>query len=164
MTMIDDTTNVDALIQQLLMDPAALIDRVLRVVLQQAALDGPLSVDSSASPAELMTSTANSWVGQAENGGDATPGPPRPAVMEPLGDDHEELVNRNSVLAAALGACDCWGEDVDCPFCEGYGRPAWAVPDRRLFVEYVYPAVRALSKRRRPLGSAAAQARKRGAR
>ena len=33
--------------------------------------------------------------------------------------DLDDLVERNSELAAAVGACDCWGDDPGCPFCEG---------------------------------------------
>jgi hypothetical protein len=163
MTTIDETANVDALIQQVMMNPAALIDRILRVVLQQLALDGSMPATSSASSEELIASSVGSWIGQTMND-DEGRGLPRPLAAEPITADHEELANRNSLLAAALGACDCWGEDVDCPFCEGHGGPAWAAPDRRLFAEFVYPAVRALSIQRRPLRPALAQGGKRGPR
>jgi hypothetical protein len=59
---------------------------------------------------------------------------------------YENLIDRNSVLAAAVGACDCWGEQAECGFCGGAGAPGWVVPDRKLFASYVYPAVRAVSK------------------
>lgn len=45
-------------------------------------------------------------------------------------------------LAAALGACYlCWGEDSDCEFCGGAGRPGWSEPDAELFASYVAPAL-----------------------
>jgi hypothetical protein len=58
---------------------------------------------------------------------------------------YEELLERNSVLAAALGACDCWGQDVACPFCNGVGGPGWVRPDERLFGSYVRPALHAVT-------------------
>lgn len=50
--------------------------------------------------------------------------------------DHEVL------LAAALGACECWGQDSECGLCGGAGTPGWTTPDQQLFEEYVMPAVR----------------------
>jgi hypothetical protein len=58
-------------------------------------------------------------------------------------DHYEELLDRNGVLAAALGACDCWGQHIDCPVCGGVGGPGWIRPDERLFASYVRPALRA---------------------
>jgi hypothetical protein len=52
------------------------------------------------------------------------------------------LVERNVLLAAALGACDCWGTDPACDICAGEGSPGWTEPDHRLYVEYVEPATR----------------------
>lgn len=49
------------------------------------------------------------------------------------------------VLAAALGACDCWGLRGDCPTCRGKGSAGWIDPDVDLFHEYVSPAAARLS-------------------
>jgi hypothetical protein len=57
---------------------------------------------------------------------------------------YEELIQRNSLLAAALGACECWGDVDGCEICRGEGTPGWCRPDRRLFARFVRPAVRAL--------------------
>lgn len=46
------------------------------------------------------------------------------------------------LLAAALGACDCWGLDDACDLCAGEGGPGWADPDEELYEELVAPAVR----------------------
>lgn len=54
----------------------------------------------------------------------------------------EELAERDQVLAAALGACDCWGQNPRCRICQGEGGPGWLLPDRQLFTAYVYPALR----------------------
>ncbi|MFI5893994.1 hypothetical protein ACIA5D_28230 [Actinoplanes sp. NPDC051513] len=54
--------------------------------------------------------------------------------------------NDSSVLlAAALGACDCWGAEVACPTCHGEGAAGWAEPDVALFQKFVGPAVERLS-------------------
>lgn len=57
---------------------------------------------------------------------------------------YNALIDRNDALAAALGACECWGEDEDCEICRGEGRPGWTLPDRRLFLRFVKPALRAM--------------------
>ncbi|MCI0394336.1 MAG: hypothetical protein L0332_07030 [Chloroflexi bacterium] len=57
----------------------------------------------------------------------------------------QELRERNDSLAAALGACYlCWGEDPECSYCAGRGRPGYAAPDKALFMAWVAPAGRAL--------------------
>jgi hypothetical protein len=53
---------------------------------------------------------------------------------------HEALVDRNVLLAAALGACDCWGQDPECLTCSGEGSAGWIQPERGLYDEYVEPA------------------------
>jgi hypothetical protein len=55
---------------------------------------------------------------------------------------HEALLDHNVMLAGALGACDCWGQDGDCPLCSGQGRAGWVEPNPALYDEYVAPAVR----------------------
>src|SRR5688500_15458651 len=77
--------------------------------------------------------------------------PTRPSEPDLVQDRHitvdaraayfEELLDRNSSLAAALGACDCWGAAPHCPICEGEGSPGWMLPDRELFKVYVQPAL-----------------------
>jgi hypothetical protein len=57
----------------------------------------------------------------------------------------KELRSRCDDLASALGACPfCWGKDPKCRACKGRGHPGFSVPDRKLFVEFVLPAVRML--------------------
>jgi hypothetical protein len=57
-------------------------------------------------------------------------------------DAHEALVDRNTLLAAALGACECWGEEDACPSCGGLGSAGWVPPDPELYAHYVAPAGR----------------------
>ena len=56
-------------------------------------------------------------------------------------DRHQALVDRNLLVAAALGACECWGNDLECPLCCGVGTPGWRPPDPQLYEDYVTPAV-----------------------
>ena len=51
------------------------------------------------------------------------------------------LADRSILFAAAVGACECWGEDPECPVCRGNGSPGWTTPDAQLYAEYVEPAV-----------------------
>lgn len=84
--------------------------------------------------------------------------PPGPAAQEPraewrrlkarylgLREAYQALLQRNEVLAAALGACGlCWGEDATCGSCGGHGGPGAYPPDRALCCHYALPAVRSL--------------------
>jgi hypothetical protein len=47
----------------------------------------------------------------------------------------------NILLAAALGACECWGLLAGCVLCQGYGSAGWTDPDPGLFQEFVRPAI-----------------------
>lgn len=60
---------------------------------------------------------------------------------------YEDLATRNAALAAALGACDCWGQ-VECTVCHGTGGPGWTLPDKRLFSYFVRPALEVLNRLR----------------
>jgi len=63
--------------------------------------------------------------------------------------DFERAIERNNSLAAAVGACVCWGQHVDCTICEGRGRPGWTLPDKRLFAQYVRPAIETIREQKR---------------
>lgn len=74
----------------------------------------------------------------------ATPTPsdgPTVVSAEPVAADRA-LADHNILLSGALGACDCWGQDANCPICAGQGRPGWVDPDPSLYDGYVEPAVR----------------------
>jgi len=66
-------------------------------------------------------------------------GAPRPTAVD------DALTDTNLLLAAALGACECWGLRASCGLCNGYGTPGWTDPDPALFDELVMPAVIRLS-------------------
>jgi len=53
--------------------------------------------------------------------------------------------DNNILLAAALGACECWGAEITCPDCGGAGAAGWTEPDVALFQKFVGPAVERLS-------------------
>lgn len=55
----------------------------------------------------------------------------------------EDLVERNATLAAACGACTCFGQP-DCVDCGGEGKPGWQRPDEGLFRMYMAPVLERL--------------------
>lgn len=137
--------NVQALLAQAMLDP--FFGRVFQHVLDQVRSDSALAGYAAKPPEELVAIALGNWMTGMLHGGR----PPVPA--EATADDdpppersieEDEFVERDSLLAAAVGACDCWGERADCPFCEGDGSAGWIRPDKQLFTTYVYPAVRAM--------------------
>lgn len=66
---------------------------------------------------------------------------------------HEALADRNLLLAAAVGACDCWGREPDCDVCGGEGSAGWAQPDPRLYAEYIEPTAQRMPTRDWPASS-----------
>ena len=62
-------------------------------------------------------------------------------------DADEAPADINILLAAALGACECWGLRADCDLCQGQGSAGWTEPDPELFDEFVGPAIARLSGR-----------------
>jgi hypothetical protein len=63
-------------------------------------------------------------------------------MVDRLSSTRDGVADTNLVLAAALGACDCWGQDPECAICSGDGSAGWTEPDARLYAEYVEPAAR----------------------
>jgi hypothetical protein len=59
-----------------------------------------------------------------------------------------EQMGRNSALARALGACDCWGEFATCQVCHGRGASGWRPPDRASFDVLVRPVLRRMKQHR----------------
>lgn len=64
----------------------------------------------------------------------------------------QELIDRNTELAAALGACpECWGENQSCSACHGRGVPGALKPDKKCFDYYIAPLLarlKSMSKHR----------------
>lgn len=112
---------VETLLMKVLPDPLGFAERVFGELAERLATpvsDGPNVVPGYPPPSHV-----------------ADPG----ATAHPA---HAALVDRQVLLAAALGACVCWGEDGGCPECGGRGSAGWVPPDPELFAEYVVPAVR----------------------
>jgi hypothetical protein len=57
------------------------------------------------------------------------------------------LREQNNLLARALGACECWGQNLECRNCGGQGVPGSSLPNKALVCEYVVPAIRVLRER-----------------
>jgi CDGSH-type Zn-finger protein len=132
--------DVVGLLGRVLPDAIVLVERVLQQAQEQLKPDGAAG---DMSPHEVVvTALGNRLARMISDGGSSAveDWPATDVEVHALG-HYEELVDTNSVLAAALGACDCWGRDVNCPFCDGTGGPGWALPDERLFASFVRPAL-----------------------
>jgi len=113
---MSDSRDLEILLDRVLPNPMAFAERVLQQILERLA---------NASP---QGNPLSSVVG---------------SVFEQQKPTHadETLSEQNILLAAALGACTCWGMDQGCPMCHGDGAAAWMPPDPPLFDAYVAPAV-----------------------
>ena len=117
---------VQTLLEHVLPDPSGYAQRLLR----QAATRLGQGAQSPATTFYPAYATASA--------GDEDGAPQARAVDNPLTDT-------NLLLAAALGACECWGLRASCGLCEGKGTAGWTDPDPALFDELVMPAVIRLS-------------------
>jgi hypothetical protein len=132
--------DLGGLLGRIVPDAIVLVERVLLQAQEQLTRDGAAG---DISPDEVVVTALGNRLAQMFVDEDASAVRDWSAAgLE--GDElshYEELVDRNSVMAAALGACDCWGQYVSCPFCDGLGGPGWTLPDERLFASYVRPAL-----------------------
>jgi hypothetical protein len=100
--------------------------------------------------AERLVEQALGWVAEQSRTGEAVTGAPhrdrddRTIVVEPE-PSRQAPPEFNELLAAALGACECWGDDTSCRRCSGHGGSGWLEPDADLFQMFVGPAVERLS-------------------
>jgi hypothetical protein len=131
-----ELAEVQALIERVLPDPAGFAGRLLQQAMSQwGDFAGP-------------TATAFYTAATAEEVTDSdfviTPEPPdtdeRPDADDPP-------VDINMLLAAALGACECWGLRSGCGLCHGQGSAGWVQPEPDLFEEFVRPALAMLPGR-----------------
>jgi hypothetical protein len=151
----------DGIVGRTPIDTSVIMDRVLDQLGQRFARQGLPQGLAGMSPEDLIASAVADWIGRV-----LLPAPDEPIEVhslptrdpEPFLPTYDELLEHNAELAAALGACECWGEEEDCPVCYGEGAAGWVRPDRRLYACYVRPALRRRSPatRRRPAGSGAA--------
>jgi hypothetical protein len=136
-----DTPDMDSPAAAATFDPASLFPRVVQQFLQEILGGGSPAdppADGTESPEDQVARSITGWLTQMFRGT-----PEEEPSLSML--DWDELLDRNSALAAAVGACDCWGDDPDCGFCEGEGVPGWATPDEEFFGTYVSPALAAMS-------------------
>lgn len=59
-----------------------------------------------------------------------------------LEDNYQSLIEHLDQLAEAVGACpQCWGEDVNCNYCKGRGKPGYFPPVQQYFDLYIKPVI-----------------------
>lgn len=59
-----------------------------------------------------------------------------------LEDNYQALIEHLDQLAEAVGACpQCWGEDVNCNYCKGRGKPGHFPPGQQYFDLYIKPVI-----------------------
>jgi hypothetical protein len=129
--------DVQALLERVLPDPRGFAGRLLQQAITQYGL--------VAEPAPGAFYTAE----------DVTPG--EGVIVADQWAADQTPVDTNILLAAALGACECWGLEADCDLCQGQGSAGWTQPDPELFEEFVRPATEKLpatppQRRKRPDG------------
>ncbi len=115
---------IQALVDHVLTDPTRFAQRLVGQLVTEwgiSAEDGSAIIDTSVSagPAQPSDTTQDN------------------DVLAP----NQRLINTNILLAAAMGACDCWGLDPGCRICRGEGSAGWVDPDPKLFNEFVAPAI-----------------------
>jgi hypothetical protein len=127
---------VRALIERVLPDPAGYAQRLVLQVMTQfgpGAEPGASAFYQGASA--FYSATPDQDAADAEVVFTADP----PAT-------HTTPVATNILLAAALGACECWGLRADCSLCHGLGAAGWTEPVPELFDEFAGPALARLSR------------------
>jgi hypothetical protein len=140
-----EPNELGTLLQTAMSDPLGTLGRILEQVLGQLSADANTDSYSAAGTgpealiAEAITRRITSLFAAPNQGS-------RQDRLLSMRADvqaayYEQVLDRNVCLAAALGACDCWGSVPECPICEGAGAPGWTMPDRELFATYVQPAM-----------------------
>lgn len=118
--------DVQALLERVVSEPGAFAGRLLQqAIAQYGLLTEPAAAFYTAMAEDVMAS--DTVIVPDEWSADETP------------------LDTNALLAAALGACECWGLRAGCGICQGRGSAGWAQPDLELFDEFVRPAISRLS-------------------
>jgi hypothetical protein len=131
------------------LDALTLVSRIIDRAAQKAGQSmGPAAMvlDEDQRLELMVDALAGQLLGflGASNAPQAASHPDAPSELERL---CAEQIERNAVLAGALGACACWGEVPTCPECAGRGTVAWRRPDRAAFDRFVRPVVQRLHQR-----------------
>jgi hypothetical protein len=116
--------DVLGLLERVLPDPSGFAERILKqAIVQWGQLDAPTATAFRAAAAAEDSMATETFTA------------PRPPNAD------ERPIDVNVLLAAALGACECWGLQADCGLCQGRGSAGWIQPDPELFNEFVRPAI-----------------------
>lgn len=114
-----------------------------------AALVGRILPDPNGFVQRLLDQAVTRWGGPVPGAPGGEPIEASARLRADGGDEPDgrsaQLVGMSSLLAAALGACDCWGLQPRCPACDGAGSSGWVDPDLELFQEFVGPAAARLT-------------------
>jgi hypothetical protein len=123
--------DVQALLERVLSDPNGFARRLLGQLMGQfgQSVDPAASAFSSSARAFYTVATEDDLTTSDIL---ITPEPP---------DNDEEPGDTKVLLAAALGACECWGLREECALCRGEGSSGWIEPVPELFDEFVRPAI-----------------------
>jgi len=148
------------LFERLVPDPAAFMTQVLEPIQDKLVpseflageASGTFDGENIAAPDEILAAALGGWLAKKfdddERSSSASSLIDFQNVDAPL--HYDMLVERNQLLAGALGACHCWGERTDCAACGGFGTPGWSHPNKQLFADYIYPALCALRNSTEP--------------
>jgi hypothetical protein len=127
---------VRALIERVLPDPAGYAQRLLLQVMTQF---GPGAEAGATGFYQGASAFYSATTDQDVTASEMVITPDQHAT-------HEVPVDTNILLAAALGACECWGMRANCHLCHGLGTAGWTEPVPELFEEFVGPAIAKLSR------------------
>lgn len=128
---VTELEEIQALLERALPDPSGFMRRLLLQLMAQLGQSGTPDADTFSSAARIFHAPAG--------GEDATASKIVITPEEP--DAGQEPDGINILLAAALGACECWGLRDDCDLCHGLGSAGWTQPIPELFDEFVGPAI-----------------------
>jgi hypothetical protein len=135
---------VQALLEHVLPDPSGFAQRLLLQVMArwgQTARPGASAFNPDTSAFNSDSDPGAFYAAATPENVDAS----EIAITPERSAADEASADTNIVLAAALGACECWGLRADCHICSGRGSAGWTEPVPELFDEFVGPAIAKLS-------------------
>ncbi len=151
-TSTTELEEVMALLERILPDPAGYGQRLIQQVVLQWAETGQHQPTIVPGETRKTSGTGNrgrsSLADLVLHPDDPGSPPATPIHDDPQAhpaEDESGPADIRTLLACALGACDCWGTRTDCVICAGAGSPGWADPDPDLFQKYVGPAAARLT-------------------
>lgn len=124
--------DVQALLERVLPDPTGFAGRLLQQTITQYGLLPEPAATASYSAEDVTSYSAEDVMSDEDV-----------LVADQWATD-QAPIDTNILLAAALGACECWGLRADCNVCQGRGSAGWTQPDPELFEEFVRPAIERL--------------------